>query len=77
MCMQTHTLGFHVLLGHSIDIMAFILYKLYIISPYTSPTPKSITQNFLCFCAHKKKVPKRSKFAVIPQRTHAAIVTLH
>jgi len=39
---QTHTLTlcFHVLWGLLIDIMIFILYKLYIMSPYTNLTPK-------------------------------------
>ncbi len=38
---HTHTmLGFHVLWGLSIDVMVFILYKLYILSPYTAPIPK-------------------------------------
>jgi len=37
---HTHTLCFHVLKGLSIDIMLFILYKLYILSPYTNRTPK-------------------------------------
>jgi len=32
---HTHTLGFHVLWGISIDIMIFILYKLYILLLYT------------------------------------------
>ncbi len=33
-------LGFHVLWGLSIDVMVFILYKLYILSPCTAPIPK-------------------------------------
>jgi len=33
-------LGFHVLWELSIDIMIFIIYKLYILSPNTNPTPK-------------------------------------
>ncbi len=37
---RTHMLGFHVLWGLSIDVMVFILYKLYILSPYTAPIPK-------------------------------------
>ncbi len=37
---HTHMLGFHVLWGLSIDVMFFILYKLYILSPYTAPIPK-------------------------------------
>ncbi len=38
---HTHTqLCFHVLWGLSIDVMFFILYKLYILSPYTAPIPK-------------------------------------
>jgi len=36
----TQLLGFHVLWGLSMDIMIFKLYKLYILSPYTTPTPK-------------------------------------
>ncbi len=39
---HTHMLGFHVLWGLSIDVMVFILYKLYILSPYTAPIPKPI-----------------------------------
>ncbi len=37
---HTHMLGFHLLWGLSIDVMVFILYKLYILSPYTAPLPK-------------------------------------
>ncbi len=37
---HTHMLGFHVLWGLSIDVMVFILYKLYILSPCTAPIPK-------------------------------------
>ncbi len=37
---HTHMLGFHVLWGLSIDVMVFILYKRYILSPYTAPIPK-------------------------------------
>ncbi len=37
---HTHMFGFHVLWGLSIDVMVFILYKLYILSPYTAPIPK-------------------------------------
>ncbi len=38
---HTHTQScFQVLRGLSIDIMVFILYKLYILSPYTAPIPK-------------------------------------
>ncbi len=33
-------LCFHVLWGHSIGVMVFVLYKLYFISSYTNPTPK-------------------------------------
>ena len=37
---HTHMLCFHVLWGLSIGVMVFILYKLYILSPYTAPVPK-------------------------------------
>lgn len=38
---NTHMLGLHVLRELSIDLMIFILYKLYILSPNTHHTPKS------------------------------------
>jgi len=43
--------------GHYIDVMVIILYKLYILSPYTNPTPKPIpiTENLLHFYIKKKK----------------------
>ncbi len=34
--------------GHPIGIMFFILYKLYVILPYTNPTPKLGTHRSLC-----------------------------
>ncbi len=37
---RTHLLCFHVLWGHSIGVMVFILYNLYVLLPYTYPTPK-------------------------------------
>ncbi len=40
---QTHThthVGFYGLRGLSIGVMVFILYKLYVLLPYTYPTPK-------------------------------------
>ncbi len=39
--MHTHThVGFYGLRGLSIGVMVFILYKLYVLLPYTYPTPK-------------------------------------
>jgi len=40
---HTHTLSVHVLKGHSIDIMIFRLYKLYILSPNPKPYPSQKT----------------------------------
>ncbi len=38
---RTHThVGFYGLRGLSIGVMVFILYKLYVLLPYTYPTPK-------------------------------------
>ncbi len=38
---HTHThVGFYDLRGLSIGVMFFILYKLYVLLPYTYPTPK-------------------------------------
>ncbi len=38
---NTHThVGFYGLRGLSIGVMVFILYKLYVLLPYTYPTPK-------------------------------------
>ncbi len=38
---HTHThVGFYGLRGLSIGVMVFILYKLYVLLPYTYPTPK-------------------------------------
>ncbi len=42
-CTHTHThthVGFYGLRGLSIGVMVFILYKLYVLLPYTYPTPK-------------------------------------
>ncbi len=46
---RIHTLCFHLSWGHSVDIMVFILYKLYFLSPYPNLTPKPTTdtENFL------------------------------
>jgi len=48
---HTHTRNdFHVLWGLSIDVMIFILYKLYILSPtLTLPLNLPITENILIF----------------------------
>ncbi len=37
---HTHTVVFYGLRGLSIGVMVFILYKLYVLLPYTYPTPK-------------------------------------
>jgi len=43
--------------GFSIDLMIFILYKLYILSHYTNPIPPNlpITENVMLFYVFKKK----------------------
>ncbi len=52
---HTHTLththvGFAILVGTLIGVMVFVLYRPYILSPYTNPTPKlSLTGDFLHF----------------------------
>jgi len=51
---DAHTLIYVVLRGLSIGVMVFILYKLYILSTYTTPSPKPITENILHFLNFKK-----------------------
>jgi len=46
---HTQTLGFCVVWGLSIDAMIFILYNLYILSPYTNPTHHRKLSAFLHF----------------------------
>ncbi len=46
---HTHThVGFYGLRGLSIGVMVFILYKLYVLLPYTNPTPKLSPHRRLC-----------------------------
>ncbi len=46
---HTHThVGFCGLWGLSIGVMVFILYKLYVLLPYTNPTPKLSPRRRLC-----------------------------
>ncbi len=46
---HTHThVGFCGLWGLSIGVMVFILYKLYVLLPYTNPTPKLSPHKRLC-----------------------------
>ncbi len=54
---HTHTLvGFYGLRGLSIGVMVFILYKLYVLLPYTYPTPKLSPHRKLCaFILSQKK----------------------
>ncbi len=60
-CTHTHThVGFYGLRGLSIGVMVFILYKLYVLLPYTYPTPK--------LSPHRRH---RSAFLFSPQKTHS------
>ncbi len=69
-CTHTHTythVGFYGLRGLSIGVMVFILYKLYVLLPYTYPTPKlsphrrraflfSLKKNSLCMIYKRFKL---------------------
>ncbi len=71
LCTHTHT-GFHVLWRHSINVMVFILYKLYFLSPYPKPFPQTKLSAILDLFLHfekslfphgdQKNIPTRSKF---------------
>ncbi len=53
---HTHThVGFYGLRGLSIGVMVFILYKLYVLLPYTYPTPKLIPHRRLCISTFPQK----------------------
>ncbi len=53
---QTHThVGFYGLRGLSIGVMVFILYKLYVLLPYTYPTPKLSPHRRRCISAFPPK----------------------
>ncbi len=57
--MDTHThVGFYGLRGLSIGVMVFILYKLYVLLPYTYPTPK--------LSPHRRRC-----ISTFPQKTHS------
>ncbi len=56
---HTHThVGFYGLRGLSIGVMVFILYKLYVLLPYTYPTPK--------LSPHRRRC-----IYIFPQNTHS------
>ncbi len=56
---QTHThVGFYGLRGLSIGVMVFILYKLYVLLPYTYPTPK--------LSPHRRRC-----ISIFPQKSHS------
>ncbi len=57
---HTHTLshthvGFCEKWGHPIGVMVFILYKLYVLLPYTNPTPKLSPHRRLCISTFPQK----------------------
>ncbi len=53
---HTHThVGFYGLQGLSIGVMVFILYKLYVLLPYTYPTPKLIPHRRRCISIFPQK----------------------
>jgi len=52
---HTHTLCFHVLWGLPLEISISILYKLYLLSPYTNPTPKPTHHRKLSAFVHFQK----------------------
>ncbi len=55
---HTHThVGFYGLRGLSIGVIIFILYKLYVLLPYTYPTPKLSPHRRLCISTSPKKLP--------------------
>ncbi len=55
-CTHTHThVGFYGLRGLSIGVMVFILYKLYVLLPYTYPTPKLSPHRRRCIYIFPKK----------------------
>ncbi len=57
-CTHTHThthVGFYGLWGLSIGVMVFILYKLYVLLPYTYPTPKLSPHRRRCISTFPQK----------------------
>ncbi len=53
---HTHThVGFYGLRGLSIGVMVFILYKLYVLLPYTYPTPKLSPHRRRCISTFPQK----------------------
>jgi len=62
-CEHTHTYGL------SIDIMYFILYKLYILSPYTNPIRKPTITAFLVSHSHMQISSTTVFFQITPNRT--------
>ncbi len=61
-CAHTHThVGFYGLRGLSIGVMVFILYKLYVLLPYTYPTPKLSPHRRRCISTF----PQKNSFCMI------------
>ncbi len=52
---HTHMFVFVEKWGHPIGVMVFILYKLYVLLPYTYPTPKLSPHRRLCISTFPKK----------------------
>ncbi len=66
-CIYTHThthVGFYGLWGLSIGIMVFILYKLYVLLPYTYPTPKLSPHRRRCISIF----PQKNSLCMISKR---------
>ncbi len=62
---HTHThVVFHGLRGLSIGVMVFILYKLYVLLPYTYPTPKLSPHRRWCVSIF----PQKNSFCMIYKR---------
>ncbi len=53
-CVCAHV-GFYGLRGLSIGVMVFILYKLYVLLPYTCPTPKLSSHRRRCIYIFPQK----------------------
>ncbi len=62
---HTHThIGFYGLRGLSIGVMVFILYKLYVLLPYTYPTPKLSPHRRRCISIF----PQKNSLCIIYKR---------
>ncbi len=64
-CTHTHThVGFYGLRGLSIGVMVFILYKLYVLLPYTYPKPKLSPHRRRCIYI----IPQKNSLCMIYKR---------